>query len=293
MLQDKNSEEDLKRYKDHGSVGLREMNFGLWIAEHRKLLSHALVVFLILISAFFFIYSTYAYILYFMSGPLDNQPESQVLSPRNIISEMKIGQLESFDRGDYYDLTVSLENTNSNFWADFEYCFYQGQETVYCGNNFLLPSEQRYALALGVELPGNGPLSFRIEDIFWNRINRRQIPNWETFYNERVIFSFENVYLFPPSRSGLSENLRLSSLEFIANNESPYGYYNISFEILLYSGNKLVGIEKHFAKDFLAGEKRLIKMSWPGDTEGVNQVEIRPVINLMKEDNYLRYQGLN
>jgi hypothetical protein len=56
MAKDKyQSDEDLKKFKDLSGISLREMKIGLWLSENRQLLTRLLTIFLILLSAFFFI----------------------------------------------------------------------------------------------------------------------------------------------------------------------------------------------------------------------------------------------
>lgn len=293
MDKDKNREEDLGRYQDSSGVSLRDMNFGLWFAENRRRLTRALTVFLILISAFFFIYSTYAYIIYFMRGPIDNQPENRVMSPRNVITEMKFGPVEVFKLTETYDLAIAMENPNDNFWAEFQYCFYQGEVQLDCGKSFILPAEKKHIVAFSLALNSQSALSFRIEDIFWSRVNRREIPDWPTFLQERLSIEIDNIKFLGANHSGLSENLRLNSLEFTVINHTPYSYYQVDMEILLYSSSALVAVEKHAVANLLAEEQRLIKMSWPGDMPAVSRVEISPQVNIIKAESYLKYQGSN
>jgi hypothetical protein len=293
MAKDKyQSDEDLKKFKDLSGISLREMKIGLWLSENRQLLTRLLTIFLILLSAFFFIYSTYAYIIYFMSGPIDNQPENQVLSPRNVVEQMKPGKVEIFKSSDSYDLAVNLNNANDNFWADFDYCFYQEDEIVYCDSSFVLPAENYYLIVLGLELPSSSNLTFKIEDIFWSRVNRRQIPDWSTFYQERLNFEFSDVNFFNAIKSGLSENLRLNSLEFNIFNDSPYSYYQIDFDILFYSSSNLIGVQKYLGQNIKTDEKRSVKLSWPGDLGSVSQVKIVPRVNIIKDSVYLKYQDV-
>lgn len=293
MSQDKNSEEDLKKYKDLSGISLREMNFGLWFSENRRKLTIALTFFLILISAFFFVYSFYAYFIYFSNDSLDSQTEIVVTSPRNIMSDLEIGDLKIFSVHDSKDLSISLQNKNNNFWASFDYCFYQGEEAIHCDNGFILPLEKRYVLFQGLEEVNGQDIVFKIEDMYWSRINKKDIPNWNDFAQTRINFIFNNVELLNANRSGLSENLKLSSLDFIAQNKSAYSYYEVAFEILLFDDQELVGVEEYLAKDFMSGEKRLVKMSWLDNLGGANRVEIRPIINIMDVSNYFKYQGTN
>ena len=286
-------DKELKKFQDLSGVSIREMNFGLWISENRNLLTRLLTIFLILISAFFFIYSTYAYIIYFMSEPIDNQFENQAMSPRVVVTQMKPASVHVYKSGDAYDLAVNIKNENDNFWADFEYCFYQRDEAIYCDKSFILPSENRYLNRLGSELTDTAGISFKIEDIFWSRINRREIADWQSFYDERINFKFSNVNFFNAVKSGLSENLKLNSLEFIIFNDSAYSYYQIEFDILFYASSNLVGVQRYLGKNIKTGEKRPVKLSWPGDLSSVSQVKIVPRVNIIKDSVYLKYQDIS
>jgi hypothetical protein len=293
MAKDKyQNDKDLKNFNDLSGISVRQMNFGLWVSENRRFLTRALTIFLILISAFFFIYSTYAYIIYFMAGPIDNQPENQVLSPRNVVTQMTPSKVEVFKSGNGYDLVVSLQNENDNFWADFDYCFYQGDKAIKCGQDFILPSETYLLSNLGLELDSTLGITFKIEDIFWSRINRRQISDWNTYYQERINFQFLDINFLSALKSGLSENLKLNRLEFNIFNDSPYSYYQVNFDILFYSKDKLIGVQKYLGENIKTGEKRPVKLSWPGDLSSVSQVKIIPRINILKDEVYLKYQDL-
>ncbi len=290
MDKNKNLEEDrLRSYDDPTGVSWREMNFGLWIAEHRRLLTRATTVFLILLSAFFFIYSTYAYIIYFMRGPIDNQPENQVVSPRNVVDSPVLEVVRALPRGSDYDLTIKIKNPNDNFWADFSYCFYQGETKLECSQSFLLPSEEKQIMLLGSKITTSAGLSFKIEDIFWNRINRRVIPDWPAFLAERTDFIISDVQFLNASKSGLSELVKFNTLEFSIYNHSAYNYFEAPLEILLYSGGQLIGVERHLINNFMAGEAREIKISWPGDIGNVDDIKITPRIHVIQDDVYLKY----
>lgn len=290
MDKDKKLEENrLRSYKDPSGVSWREMNFGLWIAEHRRLITRVITVFLILLSAFFFIYSTYAYIIYFVRGPIDNQVENQVLSPRKVVDDLILEPVRALARGGDYDLVLKINNPNDNFWADFRYCFYQDETQLECNNSFILPSEEKYVMLLASKITSSTGVSFKIEDIFWSRVNRRAIPDWPLFLAERIDFVVSDIQFLNASRSGLSELVKFNTLEFSIYNHSAYNYFEAPLEILLYSGSQLVGVEWHLVNNFMAGETRAVKISWPGDIGNVDDVKITPRIHVIKDDVYLKY----
>jgi len=208
MKKDKNLDHDidLKNYQDLNGVSLKEMNFGLWLSEHRRLIVKMIIIFLIALSAFFFIYSSYNYIVYFLQDNSDEQLlENTISSPRNITGDLEISPITIFQNDGHYDLVVKLNNPNEKFFGKFEYCFEQVDQEIYCHNGFIFPGEEKYISALGQELDPNNPTTFRIKDIFWQRINTRQIPNWDDFNFSRLNFSVENLIFSAANRSGLSE----------------------------------------------------------------------------------------
>jgi hypothetical protein len=293
MEKDKNKDDvSLRKYHDLGGLTINKMNIGLWFSEHRQAMTKAFTIFLIVISAFFFVYSTYNYVIYFLSGAVDNQAENQVTSPRNVVTAMAVAPTEIFKNNDNYDLAALLKNPNDSFSAEFDYCFTQGDTEIYCDHSFILPSEQKYAMALGLKLTSVSVApNFKIKDIFWSRVNKRIIPDWQAYYNARINFTISDITYLGASRSGLSENLKLNSLSFKAVNNSPYSYYEVPFDILLYSGSRLVGATRSVASNFLAGETRDLKLSWAGDQGSISRVEITPRLNINDNDVYLKYQG--
>jgi len=80
-------------------------------------------------------------------------------------------------------------------------------------------------------------------------------------------------------------------LEFKITNQTAYAYYEAPLQILLYSGSELVGVQTYSVNNFLAGEKRNVNLSWPGGLQTVSRTEVKPNINILDDDVYLKYQG--
>jgi hypothetical protein len=286
-------EKDLKKYQDSDSVSLREMNFGLWLAENRRRITKAIIIFLILLSAGFFLYSSYGYFIYFFGDNSEQLAEEiSLLSPRNIVSTLEISPLKILALDSTLDLAVLLKNPNDKFLAKFDYCFLRAETEVNCAAGFILPGEEKYILALGQKIPDTpGEWSFKIKDIFWQRINAHQIPDWNEFLSSRLNFSFADLNFSSGNSSGLSEKVSLNSLEFTVKNLSPYSYYEVPLDIMLYNGSELVGVNRYLLNDFLTGTSRNVKITWPGRLAAVNRTEIKPRINIIEDSVYLKYQG--
>ncbi len=294
MKKDKKDKIDLSKYNDLSGVSLKDMHFGLWLSKNRKLFTRMIIVFLIAASAFFFIYSSYNYVVYFLTGKSNEElleTGNLIFSRRKITDDMTVSKVRILKSSQNYDLAVKLGNPNEKFMANFEYCFKQQEEKVSCDSGFILPNEEKYILALNKELPSAASdIQFVIEDLFWQRINTHQIPDWNQFRSERFNFLVENLHFASASESGLSERLSLNALEFNISNKSPYNYYEVPLSILLYNGAELVGVNRYITQDFLAGEKLDIRIAWSENLPIISRAEVVPEINILDSTIYLDYQ---
>ncbi len=291
MSKDENKPEiNLKKYKDRDGLSLNKMNFGLWLSESRAKIMKTIVIFLIALSAFFFIYSCYNYAVYFLSGTDVNPVNVNILSPRQV-SDIIIGPPQIFRSGEGYDMAVNLKNPNDKYSGTYSFCFYANETNIKCGSDFILPGEEKYATALGQKIDDQVAVGFKITSISWQRFDNRKIPNWASFANERLNFRIENLNLVLAEKSGLSEKIGLDLLEFSIVNNTNYGYYEVPLTISFYSGQDLVGVNSYLLKNFIAGETKTVRLSWPGGLGNVSRTEIRPNINLLDDNVYLNYQG--
>lgn len=288
-----NKDIDLKNFDD-GGVSLREMKFGLWLSQKRRFFVKLLTVILIVISAFFFIFSTYSYIIYFLAGDPNNQAlvETFVRSPRKITEDLVVNQPFVFSVADKTDLAVLIQNPNEKFMANFNYCFQQAENNLVCGEGFIMPQEEKFITALGLDIDNRTTgVSFNLSEIFWRRIDSRKVGNWADFSNNRLNFEVSDMDFVPGEKSSLSENINLNTMKFSLANKSAYGYYEVPFDILFFRGPDLQGVNRIQLNNYLPGEKRNINLSWPGNLSGVTRTEIKPSINIMDDSVYLPYRG--
>jgi len=298
MPKDKNLDQDidLKKYDDPTGVSLREMNFGLWLSENRPKIMKMVIVFLIALSAFFFIFSSYNYVIYFLSSDPSTQisDDSLPTSPRQVASGIEIFPVQVLASDDRYDLAVKLKNPNEKFITNFSYCFSRGGQDIACGSSFLLPSDEKYILALGQDLSsGSEGINFAISDIFWQRIDAHKIPSWADFSALHLNLPIAGLNFASSDTSGLSDKLSLSSLEFSIKNDTSYGYYEVPLNILLFSGSELVGVNRYLVQNFVPGDSREVKISWAAGLSSVNRAEVKPDINIIDDSVYLKYRGVS
>ncbi len=288
---------DLKEYDQTNNLSLRDLNFGLWLANNRKKIRGIFIIILIIISAGLFIYSAYNYVIYFKSANVGSQLINDTVpqSPRKIVNNLQISPLNIFNN--YYsgksDLVVRIFNPNAKFSANFEYCFSQTNKVLVCKKAFILPNQKKYIFDLSQVMNSNSQdLKFKIKSISWRRIDLHQIPNWTYYLNNHLNFSIKNIKFTPAQNNSLSQKIALNSLNFSIQNQSPYGYYQVPLNILFFSGNKLVGVNQYFLENFFSGEERKIEIVWTGNLSGVDRTEIEPDLNLLSDGIYLPYRGI-
>ena len=293
MKKDKNNLEiDLNKYKDPSGLSLDKLNFGLWFSENRKKITKIIIICLICISAFFFLYSTYNYLIYFFSGSKIDEDTMIVSSPKNNVADLIIGTPYVLKSNDSYDIISTISNPNTKFFASFKYCFNNEAGEISCGSNFILPGEDKYISALGQKINnGVDTVSFKIKEISWQRIDTHKIIDWPSFSSEHLKFTIKNINLNLDSDDNLNLKKGLDSLEFTINNKSNFSYYEVPLDIVFYRDSEIVGANKTVVKNFLAGESRTINISWPAMLSGVNRTDIRPELNLLNDGIYLKYQG--
>ena len=290
-----NRESNLEAYETNGQVSLKAMNFGLWLAKNRRKMRRGFIILLISLSVFFFSFSLYHLVSYIFNGNFRSQLASDgfVLSPRAVTSELNISPISIFPSNGRHDLVVKLDNPNDNFSAIFSYCFSRDEEDVACGNDFILPGAEKYLLILGRDLSsGQDGVRFTLNSISWRRVDARKIASWSEFMSERLNFTIENLKFSAADQSAWSDKIGLNGLEFSVNNLSPYGYYEAPFNILLFSGNELVGVNRHLLINYMAGETRKVNLIWPGNLRSVSRVEIVADLNILDDSIFLKYQGL-
>jgi hypothetical protein len=290
MPENKNTDKkdiDLKNYDNFDGPSLKQLNFGLWLSEKRKDIRQLLIIILIVISLGLFSYSIYNYVIYLQNNKEQPANISVPQSPRNMVSNLKLGSVQVFNNYSKTDLAVKLINPNDKFMATFEYCFTRGDKNIICDSEFVMPSGQKYVLALGQSLENSTEnINFVISGISWKRIDSHEIPDWSNYYNNHLNFVVNDLKV-----SNITNNTDIKILSFSIKNNTSYSYYEAPLNILFLNGEKLIGVNRYFLENFLSGQEKEIKINWKTKLFNINQTSVKPDINLLDSNVYMPYQG--
>jgi hypothetical protein len=209
-------------------------------------------------------------------------------SPKQIV----LSDLEIIRENDKYDLIIKIINPNDYHVGYFEYCFTSNGDEIRCGENFILPGEEKYITELYNEIKGGGgQINFEIKKFSWKKIDRHEINNWNNFENERINFDIKNAEITSPQKSKLSEEINLSNLSFSVTNNSAFGYYAVPFNILLINNNKIVAINKFSVYNFKSKDERNIDITWSNLNFTSGTIKIIPEVDISSKDVYMNLEG--
>ena len=293
---------DINKYKDLGGVTLRKLSIGLWYVEHKIQLRKLLISLLLFVSAISWSYTIYGFAYYFSRGMAEDRLLAEQLVHSGIINheavlsasakDLIISPVSVITTNKKFDFYTKITNPNQQHGAQFIYYFLTPEGETEKSNQFILPGESKYLISLSNEYnfkPSGVQLKF--ENYSWKKVKRHEIPDWKKYRDGRINITVSDKEFVSAAESGLSDKIKLNHLEFNVENESIYNYWSIDFIILLYSGSSIVGVNKYTIDEFLSGEVRSADMSWPGAISRVSKIEIKPEINIFKDDIYIKYEG--
>ena len=122
---------DLNRYQDSGGITTKRLNLGLWIVSHRRQFILGVIGVLIGVSAIFYGYAIYNYVDYlFFGGKAERLAVEQMATVSPIDEQQRIKNAaqvlvgsvpQVFLNNDKYDFLAKVKNSNTNFFANFNY----------------------------------------------------------------------------------------------------------------------------------------------------------------------------
>lgn len=288
---------DYRKYDDTtGEFGTKELGYSLWFVKHKLALYRIVVALLIMFSATFWGVSLFKWVFYGgemlsnkeFEGKLtefENYGEIQKqFSPEQLI----INSTNIFPGGENkFDLVSEVKNPNLRFLAKLKYYYIIGGATTTLQEMVLLPGEENFIAALGVDgsgLEGSNAL-LQIVDLEWERLSPHVYKNPQEWQNERLNFEVGD---FSFSNQMTQSELKVNRIFFILKNSSPFSFKEPKFYIALYDNETLVGIMHLQTPDFRSLEEKKIDLRNFVANLQVQSVKVFPLINLYDQSIYLQ-----
>lgn len=187
-----------------------------------------------------------------------------------------------------YDVYVTLENPNTEWYATFTYQLSDDVMTEPV-TSFIMPGEEKYLLALNVQMESRpSGVTVAVDDVTWHRVDRHDVPNTAEFLVEHENFVItDSTY----DDSITIDQTKVGDATFILTNNTPYSYYNPNFVILLKQGGSVIAVNQVTVPQFVAGETRSVAVRWFGDAPSTGTVEVIPAIHYFDDDEYAAPEG--
>lgn len=288
---------------DHGSAPIeelteRELKWGYWFVTHREQLKRVLVIALLVFSVLTYGYALYR-IVVFYAIEQDEYTRSLSTASRSYIDVQgvhdanRIQELQVLSRqiipgtAGQVDVVARVRNPNTK-WAlkAFTYRFGVGTAVLDEQKGFLLPGEEKFLMALNVKAPASGTPQLLIDNEQWQRV-----VQYETWGPERSKFVITEKKFVPARQSELSGQLPISEVSALVANSTAYNFNSVEVQVALYSGNRVVAVNKLPMPDFRSGQVRPISARWSTTLASVSNVEVIPTVNILDLASYRDFEG--
>ncbi len=188
-----------------------------------------------------------------------------------------------------YDFYAKVTNTNTDWFATFTYTFSASGVVIEPQEGFVMPGEEVYILALGVDAAQKPTTpAVTIENIVWSRVNRHIAPNIDEWMQKRNAFTISEQTYTKDIDLGTTTFGRTT---FTVTNATPYAYWSPQFTVILERAGAIVGIARATVPEFDAGEVRPVEVRWYGDAPVTATVTVVPSINYFDGDGYMPPRG--
>lgn len=288
---------------DGGSANIeelseRELTWGYWFVTHREELKRYLVISLIVLSVLLYGYSLYSVTRMYafeqeeysraLSTATVDYIDVQAIHDANRIQEIQVLSRQIIPgTGGNVDIIARVKNPNTK-WAlkSFTYRFGVGTAVLDEQQAFLLPGEEKFLMALNVKAVSGGTPQLLVDNEKWQRV-----VLYETWAPLRMAFPVSEKSFTAARQGELSGQLPISEVSARLTNDTAYNYNQVEVQIALYSGNRVVGVNRLPLPNFRSGETRTVSALWSLTLPSVSNVEIIPTVNILNPSAYLDFEG--
>lgn len=287
----------LQEEQEHSKQYKRAM----WWVEHRALLQKIGIAFLLLIDTILVLFVVWRFVdAFFITAPKENrallqsvflnQEDLRAYSAASSATDLIVSNARSFrSAADSTDFYAQMENTNNQWWAEFEYQFSFGGEETGWQKSTILPQSKKPLMILAHKTSvAGGNVEAEIQNVVWHRVDAHKIADYETWSKNRLSLDISNL-LF--TQEPIIGDVPLSRTEFTVHNNTAFSYESPSFFLILKRGSSVIGVNKTTLQSLVAGEKQDVIVNWFGVIPSASQFEVIPDLDLFDARTYKILSG--
>ncbi|MFH1226132.1 MAG: hypothetical protein V1684_02535 [bacterium] len=280
----------------------RQLKLGFWLTANRLLLHQSWVTFLIILSVLVWFYIGYRLIMLFtvearQLAVAENSLTADLIDyqgyrDRNKPQPLAILGTNALSGSQQTDFFAKVKNPNGDWLATFDYRFVSGNDDLAWRDGWLLPGEEKYLLELAVKSgrQGGSP-KVEIKNVDWQHLNKHQIPDYRSYFQDRFNFEIANINFIAAQESLVSDKVPISRVEFEITNNSAYNFWRVGCQVILKSGSRIMAVNYLALEQLGSGEKRAVSVDWYEQLPRTTQVEIIPEVNILDPAAYFDFEG--
>jgi len=267
----------------------RQLKLGIWFAERRTFFKGLATGVLVFLNIIFWGYSLFGFLSYIIFAA-NQRPliEKQLIqgginwstwheANKPLPVEWSVPEILNGRGGT--DFIVEMRNANPSWLVRFEYTMELGEQTI-SKTDFLLPASKKYVVS--VFRDGRGTPNFSLSKMRWQKITTQITEgDYNAFLSDRLNFVFENIE-FVPGGSDLP-----SRIKFTVRNNGAFNFWQARFIVLLWRGDRVIGVTSVTADRLQSQEKRDIDVVWFDRVGAPSRIEIIPDMDIFDESVYM------
>ncbi len=275
---------------EFGQLTEKELAVGYWWVTHRLKIKAALIILSIVFIVGIYANAGWELYKYLMQTPLhqamlteltnnlsdyDQIKSSSAPSPLLLGNTLAIG-----NKNDGYDLITEVENVNPRWWLkEIEYYYVIDGKTTNTMITNVLPADKKYLVIFNY--PGTASASnakLFIKRQLWTRVkDQSQLDSRNRWLKPKITVG--------DILTNVSSGLLDTRTNFTIINDSPYSFWELELQIILWQGNRIVGVNALTINDLSAGENRVVEVLWPTSYSGDIKTEVLVYPNSLNSQN--------
>lgn len=280
-----------------GQLEEDRLKWGYWWVTHKVQLRKVLIIGLVIFDVIFVAIGIFGFVDWFLLSGVKERSVIGTLSQQNIDytyfrektrahelsveSAMVLGSSQ-----DSYDTLAKITNSNIQWRAEFDYHFEVSGSVTPTKRGYILPGDSRWLYALG-QKSETRPASAQLVlgNVMWKRVDLHDTqPDYATWASKRLNIVVSDVaYVGPQPQDAVA----VSKAKFKVTNATGFGYFNMGFVVVLYSGTRITGVNRVAVSDIRAGEVKNVEATWFADLPVASKVEVLPEIDIFDPRAYI------
>jgi len=276
-------------YQIH-DVSEKDIKFGLWFLHNKRKIQKVFFGIFLLFGISMLGYGIYGFISYGIQLPEETRILSTIsikhinfadFKSKHVPLPLEISEPEIvYAGGQNYDFVAQATNFNEERAVlNISYQFVSGNFTTPISSVMILPNQTVYLLSLGNKSEQRlSTAELKILDTQWQSIWQKQpVDKVEIDINE--------------PKFKIASDLSRSWVEFTAANKSLKNIWEVAWQVVLFSGRRIAGVNQITTGGLIAGETKDFEVSWFEKLPKVTQINVIPIINIYDQDSFYEIPG--